>query len=179
MRKTMFIAAFCSFLLFMLAGYYVTLWMGERDKRLEAMQTERIMHQNLFIDANTKIVYQYFYNKDQVTKEQVEMAPVFLQGLNLEQLKSVYNGWKIITFSPEKVILQCTIDGLSSENYILGELDGFLAIFYEDAQKGIHLKEKTDIPISALPEGEAREIRDGIRITGEENLAKRMADYQS
>ncbi|MBO5149975.1 hypothetical protein [Anaerotignum sp.] len=179
MRKTVFIAAFCSFLLFMLAGYYVTLWMGERDKRMAEIQTERTMQTNFLIDANTKIVYQYFYSRDKVTKEQIEMAPVFLQGLNLEQLKSVYNGWKIISFSPDKVILQCTIDGLSSENYILGELEGYLAVFYEDAQKGIHLKEKTDVPISALPEGEAREIRDGIRITGEENLAKRMADYQS
>ena len=104
MRKTVFIAAFCSFLLFMLAGYYVTLWMGERDKRMAEIQTERTMQTNFLIDANTKIVYQYFYSRDKVTKEQIEMAPVFLQGLNLEQLKSVYNGWKIISFSPDNCI---------------------------------------------------------------------------
>lgn len=179
MRKTIFIAAFCSFLLFTLAGYYVTLWMGERGKNMDMMQTERTIQTNAVIHANTKMIYQYFYSKDRVTKEQIEMAPVFLQGLDLEQLQSIYNGWNIISFSPERVIIQCTIDGLSSENYILGELEGHLAVFYEDAQKGIHLKEKTDVPISALPEGEARELKDGIRITGEENLVKRLADYQS
>ena len=56
MRKTVFIAAFCSFLLFMLAGYYVTLWMGERDKRMAEIQTERTMQTN-FLIVRTHFVY--------------------------------------------------------------------------------------------------------------------------
>ena len=179
MRKTMFIAAFCSFLLFMLAGYWMTLWMGERDGRMEAAQTARAAQTTPCIHETTKMVYQYFYTRDKVTKEQVELAPVFLQGLNMEQLQSVYQGWQIILFSPDKVILQCKIEGLSSETYILGEKDGFLAVFYEDGQKGIHLKEKTDVPLSALPKEEAEQIREGRRITGEENLAKILGDYIS
>ena len=131
------------------------------------------------ISAETKMVYQYFYSRDKVTKEQIEMAPVFLQGLDMEQLKSVYTGWQIVLFSPEKVILRCKIEGFSSETYILGESDGFLAVFYEDAQKGIHLKEKTELPVSALPDGEAAQLREGIRVTGEENLAKLLADMMS
>lgn len=179
MRKTIAIAALSSFLICLLAGYYFAVWMGERDKRLAAMEVSQTMQTNPTIDMNTKMVYQYFYTKDRVTKEQLEPAPVFLQGLDLEQLKSVYNGWQIILFSPEKVILRCKIDGLSSETYILGENDGYLAVFYEDAQKGIHLKEKTELPLSALPDGEARQIREGLRITGEENLAKILSDFLS
>ena len=179
MRKTVMITALCSFLLFMLAGYYLTLWMGERDKRLEAAQVNSAVHTKQTILANTKMVYQYFYSRDKVTKEQIEMAPVFLQGLDMEQLKSVYTGWQIVLFSPEKVILRCKIEGFSSETYILGESDGFLAVFYEDAQKGIHLKEKTELPVSALPDGEAAQLREGIRVTGEENLAKLLADMMS
>lgn len=179
MRKTVMITALCSFLLFMLAGYYVTLWMGERAQRMETAQASHTLQTKQVIDANTEIIYQYFYSRDRTIKEQMEQAPVFLQGLDMEQLKSVYTGWQIMFFSPEKVILRCKIEGLSSETYILGESEGFLAVFYEDVQKKIHLKEKTELPLSSLPDGEAMQLREGIRVTGEENLAKLLGDFMS
>lgn len=179
MRKIITIAALCSFLLFMLAGYYVALWMGERDAGMAEEESKQALQTKNEITTDTKMIYQYFYTRDKVTKEQTEPAPDYLQGLDMEQLKSVYNGWQIVLFSPEKVILRCSIDGLSSESYILGEDDGFLAVFYEDAQKGLHLKERTELPLSSLPEGEAKQIREGLRVTGEENLAKVLADYMS
>ena len=126
------------------------------------------------------MIYQYFYSKDKVTKEYTEMAPVFLQGLHLEELQSIYLDWQVVLFSPEKVILRCKIDGLSSETYILGEMDGFLAVFYEDAQKGIHLKEKTLLPLSALPEEEAEEIENDIfRVSKTGNYKCEIGAYES
>ena len=179
MRKTIIIVALCSFLLFMMAGYYVTLWIGERDQRLEAARVNYTLQEKQVIGADTKMIYQYFYSRDKTVKEQIEQAPIFLQGLDMEQLKSVYTGWQILFFSPEKVILRCKIEGLSSETYILGESEGFLAVFYEDTEKNIRLKEKTELPISALPEGEAMQLREGIHVTGEENLAKLLGDFMS
>lgn len=179
MRKTIFIAALCSFLLFMLAGYYVTLWMGERDKKMEAAQAHQTLQSKKTIHANTQMIYQYFYTKDKVTKEQQELAPVFLQGLDMEQLKSVYEGWQLMLFSPEKVVLRCKIEGLSTETYILGENNGFLSVFYEDASQKLHLKEQTELPLSALPDGQKQQIEEGLRVTGEENLAKLLADLMS
>ena len=179
MRKIVMIVALCSFLLFMLAGYYVTLWMGERDQRMEAARANYTLQEKQVIGADTKMIYQYFYSRDKMVKEQIEQAPIFLQGLDMEQLKSVYTGWQILFFSPEKVILRCKIEGLSSETYILGESEGFLAVFYEDTEKNICLKEKTELPISALPDGEAMQLREGIHVTGEENLAKLLGDFMS
>lgn len=177
MRKTIAIAALCVFLLCLWAGYHAAVWMGERDKQLQAIHP--VVQTNQVIDENTTIVYQFFYSRDRVTKEQIEPAPIFLQGVDLEQLKSIYNGWQIVLFSPEKVILRCKVDGLSSETYVLGEDEGCLAVFYEDAGKALHLKEKTELPLSALPDGEARQIREGLRVTGEENLAKVLSDLMS
>lgn len=179
MRKTIALAALASFLFCLLAGYYVSLWVGERDKMLAAGMESREVLTRQEINAGTKMIYQYFYTGDHVTKEQIEMAPIFLQGLDLEQLKSVYNGWQIMLFSPERVVLRCSIDGLSSESFLLGEEEGYLAVFYEDQDKTIRLRERTGLPLSALPEGEARQIREGIRVTGEENLAKLLSDYMS
>ena len=179
MKKVILITALCSFLLCLLGGYYFTLWMGERDNRKEMAQEQKVMQSMPLIHSNTKMIYQYFYSRDKVTKEQIEMAPVFLQGMSMEQLQSVYKSWQILLFSPEKVILRCSIDGMSSETYIIAEYEGFLAIFYEDGQRGIHLKEKTEVPISALCEEDAKQVKDGIKVLGEENLAKFLSDFMS
>ena len=69
--------------------------------------------------------------------------------------------------------------GLSDEVYVLGEDDGFLAVFYEDGKKQLRLKERTELPLSALPDGEARQLQEGMRVIGEENLAKVLADFMS
>lgn len=179
MRRTLFIAAFCSFLLFMLAGYRFALWIGERDQKHDTVQASHTIQSHKTIQPQTKIIYQYYYTRDKATKEQWEMAPLFLQGLNMEQLSSIYEGWQILLFSPEKVILRCRIEGLSNETYLLGENNGFLTIFYEDEEKKLHLKEQTELPLSVLPEGQKRQIEEGFRVTGEENLAKILADLMS
>ncbi len=181
MRKVFLIAALCSFFICLGAGYYYTKRLAETDaEKLSAtVPSSEVMQAKKEIDANTEMIYQYFYTQDRVTKEQTEPAPVFLQGLEREQLQSVYNGWQIVYFSPEKVILRCKIEGKSSESYIIGQEDGYLAIFYEDGQKVIHLYERTDIPLSTLPDGEAEQIREGLRVTGEENLAKVLSDFMS
>ena len=180
MRKTIAAAALVSFLLFLLAGYYISLWIMGQDKQLAGTtESKEVLQTQREITGQTKMIYQYFYTEDRITKEQIETAPVFLQGLSLEQLKSIYNGWQVVSFSPERVILRCSIEGRSSEVFLLGEDEGYLAVFYEDTDKTIRLKERTELPLSALPEGEARQIREGIRVTGEENLAKLLSDYMS
>lgn len=171
-----------SFFAFLVLGYEHTL-KGYEEQAAEAPlvyePAESALKGNTTVDADTEMIYQYFYTNDRVTKEQKEQAPLFLQGLDREALASVYNGWQMVLFSPEKVILRCQIEGKSSESYILGEDDGYLAVFYEDGQKALHLQERTDIPLTALPEGEALQIREGLRVTGEENLAKLLADFMS
>ncbi len=178
MRKAAVLAALFSFLLFLTVGYYAALWMGERHQAAEA-ETTTVSRERTQICADTKMVYQYFYTQDHVTKKNIELAPDFLQGLDLEQLKSIYTGWQIVRFSPDTVILRCSIDGLSNEAYVLGEKEGFLAIFYEDEKQSLRLKEQTELPLSALPEGEQRQLKEGIRVVGEENLAKVLADFMS
>ncbi len=177
MRKTLCIASVISFLFFLFLGYSHALLVGEREERETAEAP--VMQQRNIILPDTRMVYQYFYTSDRVTKEESEKAPEFLQGLDMQQLESVYNGWQIVLFSPETVILRCSIEGLSSETYILGEEDGFLAVFYEDAQHMIRLKERTDIPLSVLAEEETEKLREGMRVIGEEELARVLSDLNS
>ena len=91
MRKTAVIAALLSFLVCLLAGYYAALWRGEQHPA--ETQAHAVLEEKKRIHAGTKIVYQYFYTQDRVMKKHIEPAPEFLQGLDLEQLKSIYTGW--------------------------------------------------------------------------------------
>lgn len=179
MKKWVFFSAAAAFFIFMAAGYFYSLQRLELQQMQLSPPTENVLRQKQEIDADTKMIYQYFYTKDRVMQEKIEPSPDFLQGLDRAQLESVYNGWQLVYFSPEKVILRCRIEGKSSESYLIGEYEGFVAVFYEDIQKTIHLQECTDIPLSALPEGEQVQLRDGLRVTGEENLARVLADYLS
>ena len=163
MRKTAVIAALLSFLVCLLAGYYAALWRGEQHPA--ETEAHAVLEEKKRIHAGTKIVYQYFYTQDRVMKKHIEPAPEFLQGLDLEQLKSIYTGWQVVFFSSEQVILRCSIEGMSDEVYVLGEDEGFLAVFYEDGKKQLRLKARTALPLSALPDGEARQLAGDVAVS--------------
>ncbi len=149
----------------------------ERDMELPRTW-EASVHETV-IAKDAEIVYQYYYKQDGVTKQQVEPVQDFLEGLSLRQIKSIYHDWQVVSFASERVILRTSIDGRSDASFILGEKEGFLAVFQEDAQKKMMLYETTDIPLSAMPPTEQQQLKEGIRILGEEGLAKVLADYES
>ena len=101
MKKTVWITAFCSFLLFLAIGYYVTLRIGEQDLKNKTVYAESTAGTKQVITENTKLICRYFYTLDRVTKEYMETAPAYLQGLNMEQLSEIYKDWEIIRFSSE------------------------------------------------------------------------------
>ena len=76
-----------------------------------ALQQALVKEDTIAEDAH--IVYQYYYTEDAVTKEKVEPVQNFQKGLTLAQLQSIYDGWQVISFSPQKVILRCSVEGRS------------------------------------------------------------------
>jgi len=179
MKKIVWITAFCSFLLFLFAGYYITLYLEEKHHAEAPVHAEKTMFATQVIGKNTKLIYRYFYTQDNVTKETAEPAPEYLYGLDMEQMRSICSDWDIIRFSSEKVIMRKVIEGSSKEAYIIGEKDGYLAVYFEDAEKGFRLKEKTEIPLYVLPAEEERKIKIGIHVNGDEELARILSDYNS
>ncbi len=174
--KKMILFSLLIFLLCFGVGYFY-------EKRDLAQQAEEMKQEEgqlvtsvKTIGPETEMVYEYFYKQDAVVKEQKEPAQDYLQGLTLQELTDLFVGWQVVYFSPEQVVLRCEIDGKSTEHYLLGERDGFVAVFYEDRDMNIRLKEQTDIPLAALPETEVQQLKEGLKIEGEENLAKILAD---
>jgi len=131
------------------------------------------------ITPSTKIVYRYYYTDDQVMEEQEEVPPYFLLDLTLEDMLKYYSTWEIVSFSAKEVIMQKTVYGPSHQRYVVGEKDGYIAVFYEEEIEGISLKEVTEIPINGLSEEDLFRLSEGIKVIGKDALARTLENYSS
>lgn len=160
------------------------------EKKANAQTTQRLRQEKPKVDQavasneakikpSTKMVYQYYYPTDGVMKEQADIPPYFLLDRSFQDMKSIYEDWKIISFSDAKVVMRRTMEGKSEERYIVSQQDGFVAVFYEEEQNGVRLHELTNTPLSSLPLEERERLKEGISVLGEESLSKVLADYGS
>ena len=94
-------------------------------------------------------------------------------------MKKLYKDWQIITISSKELIMRKTLEAISDEQYIIGEKNWYVAVFYKEPQHGIVLHEITNTPLSALPLEERERLLEGISVTGDENLSKILSDYTS
>jgi len=179
MKKKVVLLALAGFFLSLGLGYVLTAKEQEKQKLPTQEHTVLVGKKEVTVKKEGKIIYQYYYTKDAITKEVTEPVPDFLEGLNRQQMQSIYNGWQIVYFSPEKVILRCSVEGKSSEVFVLKEYEGNLAVFTEDIDKKMRLKELTKVPISVLPDPERQQLIEGIYVLGEENLVKLLSDFTS
>ena len=131
------------------------------------------------INPSTKIIYEYYYTEDNITETYEEAPPYFLIGLNAEDLKVNYPNWEVINFSDKEVTMRTTLNSSSTQQYIIGEYNGLLAVYYQKPIDGVSLKELTNIPISSLPSEEQKNLKEGIYVSGNENLLKALSDYGS
>ncbi len=138
-----------------------------------------IVNAEATVQPHSEIVYEYLYTKDNITKAVEQPAQSYIVGMNKEELEDAFLEWQVVSFSEDEVILRKSIQGKSDEVYLIGQMNGYITIFYEDEYKEMKLKEMTQIPLSILPEYEQRQLIEGIFILGEENLLRLMADFST
>lgn len=131
------------------------------------------------ITPSTKITYKYYYTSDQITQVVEDIPAYFLINLSRNDLEESFPEWQIEKFSNEEVILKKTIQGQSIQHYIIKELEGYIAVYYNTKELQNTLKELTDISIESLSEHEKENIKNGIEIDGDEKLVKFLENYHS
>lgn len=131
------------------------------------------------ITPSTKMVYQYYYEEDGKTEVLEEEPPYFLLDMTRQEIENDFNDWKVESFSNKEVIMKKTIKGKSNQHYILGEYNGFVAVFYEKEINGNNLKEITDTPLESLSEEDRKRLKEGIAIDGDDNLIKALENIES
>ncbi len=132
------------------------------------------------ISANTKMVYEYLYEEDKRTEvSEEDKPPYYLLDMTEDMLADLFTDWEVVDFEDEKVVMRKNMPGKSTQHYILGIQDGFVAVFYKESIDGTNLKEITDKPVSSLTIEEQANLIKGIEITGDEQLHKILEDYMS
>lgn len=129
------------------------------------------------ITPSTKMIYEYYYKKDNITESFEDTPPYFFIDLTRTDLEKKFQDWNIKSFSSKEVVMQKVLDEKSNQHYILGEYDGYVAIFYEKEINGTRLKDITSTPIQSLPLEEQEKIKTGIKIKGNDELFNILQDY--
>ncbi len=129
-------------------------------------------------NENTKMIYEYYYTTDGITKIKEETVPTELVNKTKKNIENIFDEWSVLSFNSDEVVLRKNIAGSSEINYILKEYNGFVAVFY-NIDNSEELKEITKTPISVLPENEQNLLKKGISVQGNKNLIKILQDYES
>ncbi len=131
------------------------------------------------VNENTKFIYEYHHLADGKTDTTEEDAPYFLYGKTEVELSQLFSEWEISSFENNQVIMRKNLEGMSNQYYIIGALNGYVAVFYKNEINGNNLKEVTDTPVSTLPIEIQEQLLKGINVVGEDNLDRMLEDYES
>ena len=111
------------------------------------------------------------------TKE-YEMAPQFTVNMTEEELKKVYKGYEIESFSNHEVVLSKEEEGICDEHFVLRENQGQIVVYGIGSDDSEKIVERTGIIVNYLPEEDREKIKNGIFVNGNDSLNRVIEDYE-
>ena len=115
-----------------------------------------IIFEKHYTDCGHTIIEKQQIKDDEVNKDE-------------EYFKNAYSDWEIESFSANEVKLYKEFQGNCDEHYLITVND-------ENGNKT--LKEETDIPVQYLPEEDVELLKKGITAYGQNELAKKLEDFE-
>lgn len=97
-----------------------------------------------------------------------------------EYINTTYPNFRLISFSNVKIVLFGERNHLCQEHYVIGDNNGYIAIFKIDENGDkVLFKSFTDYPLSILIELDQEKIREGIVVDSEEELSEILENFIS
>ena len=139
---------------------------------LEANSNEEKISPNCFITFNV------IYKKCGHQTSKYVKIPEELVNKTKKELQEKYNDWTIQSFSDTEIVLLKEEEGECKEHYLLQERDGKIVIYQllEDGTK--KEVEQTDISTEYLSDGDEKQLKEGIRINGKQDLNQLVEDFE-
>lgn len=143
--------------------------------KFESIQTNA---NNEKISPNANLIVQKYY-KDcfHTTKDYVEL-PKELVNMTEDELKEYYGNWTVKEFSKDTITLYKEFNGICNQHYVLREKDGYVAIFTIDEEDIEHYIKSTGIAIQYLSEKDLENLKDGIKVFGNDRLQQALEDFE-
>ena len=127
------------------------------------------------INENTVLEFVYNYS-DGFSETQQNLPQQFMYGWDREKTKSAYKDWLMTGFSKDRVVFNKSINGNSTQHYVIREDNGYVAVFYRESNI---LKEVTSTPIESLSDEDKKLFENGVEIDGEKNLIKYIESLET
>lgn len=133
---------------------------------------------NVKLSPNAYIVFEKHYldcGHTIIQKQQIEASEV---NKDEEYFKNAYSDWEIESFTADEVKLYKEFQGSCDEHYLITTGDENIVIYSIDDDGNRTLVEETDIPVDYLPEEDVELLKKGITAYGQNELAKKLEDFE-
>lgn len=126
------------------------------------------------------IVLERFYLKCGHELEDITAVNADGIGLARDMLRISYPGFEIVGLTPEKVTLRTEIDGYCPHHYIIGESDGYLAVYRSLKENGaLYQIESTGIQFDYLVSEMQEKIKEGLAVDTIEEVELLFENWES
>ena len=98
--------------------------------------------------------------------------------LDFDNFSKLYSDWNISKFESNYVELTKEISGYCGEHYIVKDLNGIIAVYLLDMNNNLSLLRQTEIITKYLPEGDVKDLCDGVVIYGKDNLNAYLENFE-
>ena len=130
------------------------------------------------ISPNCLITLKKHYNKcGHTTKEYVDVSSDLVNKTK-NDLQNKYEGWEIEKFSPTEISLYKEFDGECGEHYIIKEENDKIVIYRINEEGEEEIYETTEIAVDYLTEDDKENIKNGIKVNGQEELNQLIEDFE-
>ena len=127
---------------------------------------------------NTILTFKTYYKKCEHMQEKKKEIDETLVNKTKEELQKEYKNWNIEKFNKEEVSFYRELDEICNEHYIIRDNNGYVTIYFLNEEGEEVLNGVTEIVTTYLPQEDQKELEEGIKIIGRENLNSRLEDYE-
>ncbi len=139
---------------------------------LQANSNEEKISPNCFMTL--KVIYKKCGHQ---TSKYIKV-PEELVNKTKDDLQEKYSDWNIQSFSDTEVVLTKEEDGECGEHYLVQDKEGN-AVIYQILEDGTKKEyEKTDISTEYLSDSDKRQLEEGIKVNGLQELNQLIEDFE-
>lgn len=144
----------------------------EKTEILETNYKENKISPNCLLNLK-----RHYKDCDHSTEEYIDI-PTNLINKTREEFEKEYPDWKIEKFSNTEIIISKEYNGECGEHFILREEDNKIIIYKINDKKEEEIYEKTEISVDYLTDEDKKNIKDGIKVNGIQELNQLIEDFE-
>ncbi|MPW27054.1 hypothetical protein GC105_14815 [Alkalibaculum sp. M08DMB] len=156
---------------------------NEITRSQELSEISEVSVSDIRLEENATIVYSRIYLKCNELNQEQRVAEDSHLGKNKDELEKVFVGWNIVEFTPDKLILEKSIDSYSPQYYKISTYDNpdgekMVAVYTFDMEGVEVLHTVTSTPIALLHHNEIPKLEEGIFVKEKEELYDMLENYE-